>query len=185
MIRLNLDETLFLCAFCVCLNRGRPRPHDVGGSVGSWWNHCFPGRREVCASPQRLWWPRTLAQPQPLARYATESSCVQKSHLRLGFASSNNSFHLVSSWIDFIVMMPQVQSNVELFFLTCADHPKEKHSDGEEEEEKKNKSGKEQKAVKKEDGSTGKKPCLYLVKMERCHFKKRARSAETLKSNRW
>lgn len=116
MIRLNLDETLFLCAFCVCLNRGRPRPHDVGGSVGSWWNHCFPGRREVCASPQRLWWPRTLAQPQPLARYATESSCVQKSHLRLGFASSNNSFHLVSSWIDFIVMMPLVQSNVELFF---------------------------------------------------------------------
>lgn len=114
MIRLNLDETLFLCAFCVCLNRGRPRPHDVGGSVGSWWNHCFPGRREVCASSERLWRPRTLARP--LARYATESSCVQKSHLRLGFASSNNSFHLVSSWIDFIVMRPQVQSNVELFF---------------------------------------------------------------------
>lgn len=81
--------------------------------------------------------------------------------------------------------MPQVQSNVELFFLTCADSPKEKHSDGEEEEEKKKKSGKEQKAVKKEDGSTGKKPWLCLVKLERCHFKKQEWSAETFKSNRW
>lgn len=42
------------------------------------------------------------------------------------------------------------------------DHPKEKHSDGEEEEEKKNKSGKEQKAVKKEDGSTDIKVSGYL-----------------------
>lgn len=67
----------------------------------------------------------------------------------------------------------------------CADCPKEKHSDGEEEEEKKNKSSKEQKAVKKEDGSTGKKPWLCSVKMEQCHFKKQEWSAETLKSNRW
>lgn len=58
--------------------------------------------------------------------------------------------------MKFIVMTPQVQANVELF-LTFTDGPKEKHSDGEEEEEK-NKSGKEQKAVKKGDGSTGKKP---------------------------
>lgn len=41
-------------------------------------------------------------------------------------------------------------------FILCADGPKEKHSDGEEEEEKESKPGKEHKEVKKSEDSTGK-----------------------------
>lgn len=88
------------------------------------------------------------------------NSCA-RSPLSTLFASTNNCgmpdfyhfFQFVISGIHFIVIVPQAELNLELFLST--DGPKEKHSDGEEEEEEKKASAKDQKMVKKDDGSTG------------------------------